>query len=129
VDLGKAFNTVRHELLFELLEIYGILEDMIDVIRRLYKNVELKLNSNSAESTIPYSVAQWESNKETRWRQYFSLYACKQWQRPLKANGRQPISKLLTLLLQGHGQVPRTHTWAGLGYKRHNLQDQSYSLC
>jgi hypothetical protein len=56
VDLEKAFDTVRHELLFELLEIYGIPEDMIDVIRRLYENVKLKLNSGSGKSTIPYSV-------------------------------------------------------------------------
>jgi hypothetical protein len=57
VDLEKAFNTVRrHELLFKLLEIYKIPEDMIDVIRRLYKNIELKLNSGSAKDTSPYSV-------------------------------------------------------------------------
>jgi hypothetical protein len=56
VDLEKAFDTVRHELLFDLLETYGIPEDMIDVIRRLYENVELKLSSGSAKSTIPYSV-------------------------------------------------------------------------
>jgi hypothetical protein len=56
VDLEKAFNTVRHKLLFELLEIYGIPEDMINVIQRLYKNVMLKLNSSSSKDTILYSV-------------------------------------------------------------------------
>jgi hypothetical protein len=57
VDLEKAFDTLsRHELLFELLEIYGIPEDIIDVIQRLYKNVTLKLNSGSMKDVIPYSV-------------------------------------------------------------------------
>jgi hypothetical protein len=44
VDLEKAFDMVRHKLLFKLLEIYGIPEDLINVIQRLYKNVMLKLN-------------------------------------------------------------------------------------
>ena len=56
VDLEKAFDTVRHELLFKLLETYGIPEAMIDVIRRLYQNVTLKLSSGNAKDTIPYSV-------------------------------------------------------------------------
>jgi hypothetical protein len=56
VDLEKAFDTVRHELLFKLLEIYGIPESMIDVIQRLYKNVTLKLSSGSVKDTISYSV-------------------------------------------------------------------------
>jgi hypothetical protein len=56
VDLEKAFDTVGHELLFALLRTYGIPEDVINVIQRLYKNVTLKLNSGSAKDTIPYSV-------------------------------------------------------------------------
>jgi hypothetical protein len=57
MDLEKAFDTVRHELLFELLEIHGIPEDMINVIQRLYKNATLKLNSRSTKDAIPpYSV-------------------------------------------------------------------------
>jgi hypothetical protein len=56
VGLEKAFDTVRHELLFKLLEIYGIPEGMIDIIRRLYENVALKLSSGSMKDTIPYSV-------------------------------------------------------------------------
>jgi hypothetical protein len=48
---------VGAELLFkQLLEIFGIPEDMINVIQRLYKNVTLKLNSGSAKESIPYSV-------------------------------------------------------------------------
>jgi hypothetical protein len=62
VDLEKAFNTVRHELLFELLEIYGIPESMIDIIRRLYGNVTLKLSSGSTKNMIPYSVGVKQGN-------------------------------------------------------------------
>jgi hypothetical protein len=56
VDLEKSFDMFRHELLFELLEIYGIPEDMMNVIQRLYKNVTLKLNSGSPKDLISYSV-------------------------------------------------------------------------
>jgi hypothetical protein len=56
VDLVKAFDTVRHEVLFNLLETYGIPKDMINVIQSLYENVTLKLSSGSVKDTIPYSV-------------------------------------------------------------------------
>jgi hypothetical protein len=42
---------VRHELLSELLVIYGIPDGMIDVIWRLYKNVTLKLLAADAQKT------------------------------------------------------------------------------
>jgi hypothetical protein len=43
-------------LLFKILEICGIPEDMINIIQRLYKNMPLKLNRGSAKDMIPYSV-------------------------------------------------------------------------
>jgi hypothetical protein len=54
--LEKVFDNVKHELLFELLRTYGIPEDMIDVIQRLFRNVTLKLNSGSMKDTILYSI-------------------------------------------------------------------------
>jgi hypothetical protein len=56
VDLEKASDTVRHKLLLKLLEIFGIPDDIIKVIQRLYKKVTLKLNSGSVKDSIPYSV-------------------------------------------------------------------------
>jgi hypothetical protein len=54
--LEKAFDTVRHELLFELLRTYRIPEDVINVIQRVYRNVMLELNSGSPKDMILYSV-------------------------------------------------------------------------
>ena len=39
VDLVKAFDTVNRELIFQLLPLYGVPKEMIDVIKKLYKNV------------------------------------------------------------------------------------------
>jgi hypothetical protein len=51
LDLDKTFDMVRHELLFEILEIYGIPKGMM-----LYENVTLKFISGSIKDMITYSV-------------------------------------------------------------------------
>jgi exonuclease III len=56
VDLVKAFDTANHELLFKLLAKYGVPEHLVDVIRRLYHDSEIKLKVGREERTIPYSV-------------------------------------------------------------------------
>jgi hypothetical protein len=129
MDLEKAFDTIRHELLFELLEINGIPEDMIDVIRRLYENIELKLNSGSAKSTIPYSVGVKQGDVMAPVLFIVLMQAMAEtledeWEAADSRHSNcQPSS------FQGHRQAPRTHVQAGLGHEGHNFQDQSYSLC
>jgi exonuclease III len=56
VDLVKAFDTANHELLFKLLSKYGVPDHLVDVIRRLYHNTEIKIKVGKEERTIPYSV-------------------------------------------------------------------------
>jgi hypothetical protein len=97
---GKGFDKVRHEILFELLEIYLIPEDIIDVIRRLYKNMELKLNSGSAKDTIPYSVVGVKQGDAMAPVLFIMLMQAMAEQRPLKTNnGRQPTSNLSTFII------------------------------
>ena len=56
VDLVKAFDTANHQLLFQLLKTFGVLEHMTGVIKRLYKDAEIKIKIGKEEQTIPYSV-------------------------------------------------------------------------
>jgi exonuclease III len=56
VDLVKAFDTANHDLLFRLLSKYGVPHHLVDVIRRLYHDTEIKLKVGKEERIIPYSV-------------------------------------------------------------------------
>ena len=56
VDLVKALDTANHELLFKLLSKFGVPDHLIDVIRRLYHNTEIKIKVGKEEQNIPYSV-------------------------------------------------------------------------
>jgi hypothetical protein len=56
VDLVKAFNTANHELLFKLLSKFGVPDLLVDVIRRLHHDTEIKIKVGKEERTIPYSV-------------------------------------------------------------------------
>ena len=37
VDLVKAFDTVNRDMLMKILDLFGLLEHLINVIRHLYK--------------------------------------------------------------------------------------------
>ena len=56
VDLVKAFDIANHELLFKLLSKFGVPDQLVDVIRRLYHNTEIKIKVGKEERNIPYSV-------------------------------------------------------------------------
>ena len=49
IDLMKAFNTVNHELLFKLLELYGVLKDVASVVKRMYEGMFVKLKVGKEE--------------------------------------------------------------------------------
>ena len=42
MDLVKAYDTVNHELLFLILEKFGVPPFLIDIIKRLYKDLKIK---------------------------------------------------------------------------------------
>jgi len=56
VDLVKAFDTANHDLLFPLLEKYGVPPKLTSVIRRLYTDTLVKLRIGKELRLIPYTV-------------------------------------------------------------------------
>jgi hypothetical protein len=52
--LRKAFDTADHNLLYKLLEIYGALENIINLVKRLHDNLVLKLRIGDETREIPY---------------------------------------------------------------------------
>ena len=56
VDLVKAFDTADHELMLALLTTYGADPRLVDVVRRLYENMTVKLTIGEATRVIQYGV-------------------------------------------------------------------------
>eukprot|EP00978_Attheya_sp_CCMP212_P009820 scaffold23398_cov58-Attheya_sp.AAC.4 len=56
VNLVKAFDTVDHSLVFEFLKRYGILENLIKVIVKMYKGSTVILKSGQKMREIPYEI-------------------------------------------------------------------------
>ena len=56
VDLIKAFDSINHELLFELLQKFGIPDRVIRVIKNLYKNFTIKLSVGKCVNFVNFST-------------------------------------------------------------------------
>ena len=56
VDLVKAFDTIHHKLLFELLKKYGIPIYLIKVIQKLYKDFKIEIKVGKKKELIDYSM-------------------------------------------------------------------------
>ena len=56
VDLVKAYDTVNHEMLIEILQQYGAPEKFTDVIARYYTNLKVKLQIGNEKQEIPQTV-------------------------------------------------------------------------
>ena len=56
VDLVKAFDTIHHKLLFELLKKYGIPIYLIKVIEKLYKDFKSEIKVGKRKELINYSM-------------------------------------------------------------------------
>eukprot|EP00978_Attheya_sp_CCMP212_P023595 scaffold72636_cov45-Attheya_sp.AAC.2 len=56
VDLVKAFDTVDHSLVFESLKKYGITENLIKVIAKMYKDSTVIFKSGQEMREIPYEI-------------------------------------------------------------------------
>ena len=54
VDLIKAFDTVDHEVLFQILAKYGIPPALITVIKKMYKDCRIKFTIGKEERFIEY---------------------------------------------------------------------------
>ena len=56
IDLVKAYNTVNHELLFEILAKYGAPPEFVNFTSRLYSNLIVKIQIGSKREEIPQTV-------------------------------------------------------------------------
>jgi hypothetical protein len=56
VDLVKAFDTVDHALIFEILKKYGIPENMVRVIEKMYKDSTVIFKTGQETREIPYEI-------------------------------------------------------------------------
>jgi hypothetical protein len=57
VDLVKAFDTVEdHSLVSEILKKYGILENLVRVIAKMYKDSTVIFKSGEQKREIPYEI-------------------------------------------------------------------------
>jgi hypothetical protein len=50
VDIVKAFDSVNREMLWQILEKYGIPKETISVIKKMYTDVRIKLSIEEAEA-------------------------------------------------------------------------------
>jgi hypothetical protein len=56
VDLVKAYDTANHELLFPLLAKFGVPPPLVEVIRRLHRDFQLKFTLGKEQANIEYTV-------------------------------------------------------------------------
>ena len=51
-DLVKAFDSIRHELIFELLKMFGIPEIPLKVIQELYKDFKIEVKIGKSKNYL-----------------------------------------------------------------------------
>ncbi len=56
VDLVKAFDTVHHDLLCKILSKYGLLEDLVKNVAKLYKNCIVKIRVGKSYADVDYTT-------------------------------------------------------------------------
>jgi hypothetical protein len=54
VYLVKAYDTINHELLFRILDKYGIPSELIDAIKRMYASCEIQITTGNEKRLIDY---------------------------------------------------------------------------
>jgi hypothetical protein len=63
VDLIKAYNTVNHELLFQILLKYGILKELVNAVKRMYRDCKLQVNIGKEKRHIDYKTGVQQCDK------------------------------------------------------------------
>ncbi len=62
VDLVKAFDTIQHTLLLQILEKYGIPPSLKSVIEKMYKNFQVEITCGKISSTIDYTTGVYQGD-------------------------------------------------------------------
>ena len=62
VDIVKAFDTINHESLMQVITKYMIPKTLIDVITHIYSGFELQCSIDSIEKRIPYTIRVHQGN-------------------------------------------------------------------
>ena len=55
-DLIEAFDSIRHELIFRILEKFGIPLSLIKVIRKSYYNFKIEICVGKSKAAIDYTA-------------------------------------------------------------------------
>ena len=62
VDLVKAFDTIQHTLLLQVLEKYGIPPSLKAVIKKMYKNCQVEIKSGKISTKIDYTTGVYQGD-------------------------------------------------------------------
>jgi hypothetical protein len=90
VDLVKAYDTVNHELLFQILERYGAPNKYVDAIRRLYSSLIAKISIGTEKAEISQTVGVRQGDNLSPVIFLFLMSACaKSMQHELDARGME----------------------------------------
>jgi len=54
--LVKAFDTIQHQLLFKILQKYGLPNTLIQVIKKIYSNCFVEFKHDNKKSSIEYTT-------------------------------------------------------------------------
>jgi hypothetical protein len=57
VNLVKAFDTVNHKLLYQILEKYGLPPPLVQVIKKIYSNCKVKIKFSNKYTEIDYTTS------------------------------------------------------------------------
>ena len=115
IDFEKAFDTVEHDVLWEVLKDQGLHSDYIDIIKRLYDGQTAYVQAGSSESTI--SLVAWCEARGSS--ECFIVHRCDGTMLPLpeKAMGKAQIegdlvnTLVLSLMIQGtHSPIYASQT-------------------
>eukprot|EP00978_Attheya_sp_CCMP212_P012017 scaffold29800_cov23-Attheya_sp.AAC.1 len=56
VDLVKAFDTADHQLLFKILKKYGVPDNLVVVIEKMYRDTSVTFRTGKEKRDIPYGI-------------------------------------------------------------------------
>jgi Reverse transcriptase (RNA-dependent DNA polymerase) len=56
IDLVKAFDTIKYELPFQIVQHYGVPEKLFPLIKKLYTEMAVNVQLGKEKASIPYTI-------------------------------------------------------------------------